>query len=129
MKVDFPLTLTDVPARFAVRADGSLIPKDYVLKISFPGVPSTRELAKDLKLHFSDSLGTFYVYNRGQDAERTGYTKFFHLPKGVDKVTVEVSRWAKKREVSEIKGVDLQIQAPWSTMNKLTQIGVTTNAS
>ena len=69
------------------------------------------------------------MYNRGQDAERTGYTKFFHLPKGVDKVTVEVSRWAKKREVSEIKGVDLQIQAPWSTMNKLTQIGVTTNAS
>ena len=47
-------------------------------------------------LHFSDSLGTFYVYNRGQDAGQTGYTKFFHLPKGVDKVTVEVARWAKK---------------------------------
>lgn len=127
MQVDFPLTLTDVPARFAIRADGSLDPKDYVLKISFAGVDMTRELAKELKLHFSHALDAIYLYNRGQNAGQTGFTSFFHLPNGATKMTVEVVRWAKKAEVAQINGVDLQIQAPWSKMNKLTQMGVTRN--
>ncbi|GAA3522146.1 hypothetical protein GCM10022417_17000 [Corynebacterium pilbarense] len=129
MQVEFPLTLTAVPARLAIRADGSLVPKDYVFKINFLGVDSTREIAKELKLHFSLALNSLYVYNRAQNGGQTGFTSFFHLPNGATKLTVEVMRWAKKREVAQIECVDLQIQAPWSTMNKLTQIGVTTNVS
>ncbi|MGV0379127.1 hypothetical protein [Corynebacterium lehmanniae] len=127
MQIDFPLTVTDVPARFAIRADGSLIPKDYVLKISFSGVDMTREMAKELKLHFSLALDAVYLYNRGQDAGQTGYTSYFHLPEQASDLTVEVMRWAKKREVARVESVDLQIQAPWSKMSKLTQIGVTRN--
>ncbi|MCG7290050.1 MULTISPECIES: hypothetical protein [unclassified Corynebacterium] len=127
MQVEFPLTLTEVPARFAIRADGSLDPKDYVLKVSFAGVDMTRDLAKELNLHFSHALDAIYLYNRGQSVGRTGFTSFFHLPDGATKLTVEVLRWAKKAEVAHINGIDLQIQAPWSKMNKLTQIGVTIN--
>lgn len=127
--MDFPLTLTDVPARFAIRADGSLIPKDYVLKISFTGVNTTRELAKELKLHFSLALEALYLYNRDQNDGQTGYTSYFRIPDGATNLSVEALRWAKKREVAQIKSVDLQIKAPWSKMNKLTQLGVTANDS
>lgn len=129
MQVDFPLTLTDMPARFAIHADGSLIQKDYVLKISFAGVDMTRELAKELKLHFSVALDAFYLYNRGQNDGQVGYTSYFHLPDGATSMTVEVVRWAKNREVAKIEGLDLQIQAPWAHMNNLTQIGITANGS
>lgn len=127
MQVVFPLTLTDVPARFAIRADGSLNPKDYVLKISFSGVDMTRDLAKELKLHFSRALDAIYIYNRGQNAEHTGYTSYFYLPEGATSLTVEAMRWAKSGEIAQIQGIDLQIQAPWSKMNKLTQMGAVTN--
>ena len=98
MQVVFPLTLTDVPARFAIRADGTLNPKDYVLKISFSGVDMTRELAKELKLHYSRALDAIYIYNRGQNAGQTGYTSYFSLPDGATNLTVEAMRWAKSGE-------------------------------
>lgn len=129
MQVVFPLTLTDVPARFAIRADGTLNPKDYVLKISFSGVDMTRELAKELKLHYSRALDAIYIYNRGQNAGQTGYTSYFSLPDGATNLTVEAMRWAKSGEVAHIKCIDLHIQAPWSNMNKLTQIGAMPNVS
>lgn len=129
MKFNFPLSMTDVPARLAVRADGPLNPKDYVLKLQFPGVDSTRETAEDLELHFSDALGALYLYNRGQEEGQIGHTKFFQLPNGVFGMTVEVEQWSKREDVAKIERVDLQIQAPWSGLNKLTQIGIASNDS
>lgn len=129
MKTSFPLTITDASARLAISADGPLAPKDYVLKLQFSGVESTREVAQELGLYFSDGLGALYLYNHGQGEGRTGHTKFFELPQGVDSLTVEVMRWAKSGEVAQIKGINLQIQAPWSKMNKLTQIGAMANVS
>lgn len=129
MKVTFPLTITDTSARLAITADGPLDPKDYVLKLRFPGVDSTREVAQELRLYFSDGLGALYLYNHSQRESQTGHTKFFRLPPGVDSLTVEVERWSKKRTIAQIERLDLQVQAPWSRMNKITQIGIATYGS
>lgn len=115
--------------RLAVRADGFLNPKDYVLKLQFPGVDSTRETAEDLRLHFSGALGALYLYNQGQREGQTGHTKFFRLPKGAFSMTVEVEQWSKREDVAKIERVDLQIQAPWSGLNRLTQVGIASNDS
>ena len=129
MKFNFPLSMMEVPVRLAVRADGFLNPKDYVLKLQFPGVDSTRGTAEDLKLYFSDALGALYLYNEGQREGQTGHTKFFQLPNGVFSMTVEVEQWSKREDVAKIERVDLQIQAPWSGLNRLTQIGIASNDS
>ncbi|OHF36705.1 hypothetical protein [Corynebacterium sp. HMSC074A01] len=127
MQVKFPLPITDVPARLAVRADGVLNSKDYVLKFRFPGVDSTRELAEEVKLHFSEGLGALFLYNSEQDVGQVGYTNYFHLPDGVESLTIEIVRWSKREELANIQGVDLQIRTPSPVFNKLTQIGFTAN--
>lgn len=127
MRVSFPLSVTDASARLAIRANGPLSPKDYVFKIQFPGVDSTRDVARDLKLFFSEGLASLYLYNNGQKEMQIGHTKFFHLPAGVESMTVEVQRWAKEGEVARIERVDLQVKAPWERLGKLTQIGMPAN--
>lgn len=121
--------MTDVSARLAVHANAPLRSKDYVLKLRFSGLDSNREVAEELDLHFSDGLGALYLYNPEQKEGQTGHTKFFHLPHGVDGLTVEIERWLKREGLGEIIRVDLQFLAPWSALNRVTQIGIATNGS
>lgn len=126
MKLSFPLLLTGVPARLALHSRAPLNFRDYVLKINFPGIEANRELAETLKLPYSDGLASLFLYNLEQDGGIV-HSDFFRLPRGAQSMDIEIVEWGRKGEPILINGVDLQVEAPWSRFNRLTQIGVVTN--
>lgn len=124
MKVRFSLPIADCPARLSVTSDGTLSEKDYVLKISFPGVSLTQRETVDLKLFYSESFESAFLYSPIQQNGDSGMTRFFRLPEGASRMEVTVERWRKSAELASIESIRLNAIAPWKTFNHLTVNGV-----
>ena len=127
MKVSFPLCISDAPARLALKSPSPLEYKDYLLKFTFVGTESSQAAAEDLNLSYSPGLAALFLYSPGQLEGGVVHTRYFRLPEYAESLSVEVIPWGKKNEPMLINGVNLQIQAPWSKYNHLTQIGVVAN--
>jgi len=97
--------------------------RDYVFKLDFPGVDPTPENAELYRTSFSESLNSLFIYSPQQVGE-VCRTSFFQLPASAGTLTVHAVPWHVKSGGAQIKSVDLQIQAPWKGLGKLTLKGV-----
>ena len=124
MKLRFPLPIDDCPARLALRSNGALNAKDYVLKVVFPGLDLPKEEASELNLSYSDSFKSAFIYNAEQSKGEAGNTSYFRIPEGATSLEVAVERWQKSAEVATVETIRLNLVAPWEKYNHLTITGV-----
>lgn len=124
MKVRFSLPVDGCSARFAVKSNGPLNEKDYVLKVAFPGVDMSRSEAIESHLYYSDSFESAFLYTPELSEGESGYTPYFRVPEGATTLALEVEQWQKSIEVAAVQTIRLNMVAPWREFNRLTINGV-----
>lgn len=123
MKMRYALPIDGCRARLSIRSNGTLNEKDYVLKISFPGLDLSREATFKLNLSYSDSFKSAFMYNTRQENLEFGSTPYFQIPKAATFLEVAVEQWQKSIEVATIETIRLNLVAPWEQFKRLTIIG------